>query len=118
MLDNESRLLKETFAADKRKLELHYEMLYEEVNDEREKAINGELKAGKVQDYIRDFDMRAKGFSQNGTHKVNVSDTVDGAKKSDKSVKNFWVRAMLNHPQIRSRISKKDQGILRCLNDI
>lgn len=46
---------------------------------------------------------------------VNIEDTV---KASGEGIKNFWLQAMLNHPNISKLIEEHDKKILTLLRDV
>ncbi len=48
--------------------------------------------------------------------KFDVFDTVDLSE--NKGVANFWLRAMLNHPNLSLFVSQRDRPILSCLTNI
>lgn len=107
--------LDEKHGEEYRKLELHYEQLFNEIDDARKACVNGTNTY--IEDTVKQYDILSKttDTSKVITKDVDVTDTTH---LEGNGIANFWLRAMMNHPSISDRIGKKDRPILALLTDI
>jgi hypothetical protein len=101
-------------------LEIFYEQLYDEIYYLREDIITGKSEPKEM--LINQFDELSRRYKGDNQYdklqimKFDVSDTL--GLPDNKGVDNFWLRAMLNHPNISLFITEWDRPILSCLTNI
>jgi len=96
-----------------------FEKLYEDLYRKRAEVIN--LKEDEAmplfyEDLVAEFDQKVKIYEMDEKFKkleIDPFDVQDTLKSNTKAgVTNFWLRALLNHPNLSEKVSEKDRTIL------
>lgn len=97
-----------------RKLELKYDKLYQGIYEQRRKLVMGQ--APPTDDLLQEYEKRAEELNDEDYKKVEVTPCdVKDIQNTPLGVSGFWLRAMLNHPNINRTIQEKDRPILMYL---
>ena len=102
-----------------RQLDVLYNELYVEIDEQRSQIINGNYEM--YQDLLEQFNVMAKQQQQDPKFKDIMAAEVDlqaTLKSQGTGVKNFWLTALLNHPNISKKIQEHDKKLLVELKDI
>ena len=110
--------LEEEHEAELRNLELTFEAMYQDLYMKRENVLNGPNEL--PEDLIEQFDEREKMITQSeGYEELEVTPVdVNNLININLGIPAFWLRAMVNHPNIGELITERDRQILQHLNDV
>ena len=104
-----------------RQNEVMFEKIYEEVYNQRQELMLNKLSPEIFAELVEEFNehiLQYKDDLKKVEHTpCNVQDTLN-LKKEEQGVANFWLRAIMNHPNLSGFVNEKDRVILQSLLDI
>lgn len=98
---------------------MKYEQKFKELNEERDRVING-LKIVKQSEYLQEYDARANKLTDMDYYELQVNAVDENVfnQMQELWLKGFWYHAMKNHPRISKLLHEMDKEVLMHLTDI